>query len=108
HAEPAELGERGVGVRWRRMAGLGQQVVVDVDHPSDHALQKAFSHQLVGRTREVVGERLPGERGEVCEVARDQESFPVDEGRVDHGAESRSSIRSTYSRSRVRYRRWSW
>ena len=33
---------------------------------------------------------FPGEGGEVCEVARDQEGLAVDEGSVDHGAESRS------------------
>jgi hypothetical protein len=66
------------------VAGLGQQVVVDVDHPADDPLEQPFGDELVRRARQVVGQRLSSQWGKVGEVSDDEQRLARHELGVDH------------------------
>lgn len=77
------------------MAGLGEQVIVDVYHAADQPFEISLGEHFVGGMREENVERRPGNCAQGVEVARDEQDLPGDQLDVGHRDASARSLRVT-------------
>ena len=103
----AQFDERRVVVGWRGLASLGNQVVVDVDHPADHSFEHPLDDRLIQTILEERREWFCRERRHRVQVLGNQQQFSRHQLAIDGHCASAWILRLTYSRSIARNRRWS-
>jgi hypothetical protein len=67
----------------RRLTALGEEMVVDVDHAADDALEVALDRGLVHGARQVSIQTALRDPAQQVQVARDEQHLPRDQVGVD-------------------------